>query len=68
MIVRLTQERDVERCSTPTTPEATREMKIPSNCANQLAKKPRTWRGRQACVLCRVSVVCGYVGCFAAVP
>lgn len=40
----------VESFNALTTPEATREMKPTSNCANQNARKPRAWcrrRGRR---------------------
>ena len=57
MIVRLTQERDVERCSTPTTPEAAREMKPTSNCANQLRQKA-AYVAWSACA-CSLPCVCG---------
>jgi hypothetical protein len=43
------QRHDAKRYSTPTTPEATREMKPPSNCANHLCQKA-AYRAWSACV------------------
>jgi len=55
----------------PTTPEPTCEMKTPSNCTNRHCHAKRAASvvrsSRRARVLCRVSVVCGYAGCFDAV-
>jgi hypothetical protein len=36
-----------KRYSAPTAPKVTREMKPPSNRANQFRQKARTWRGAE---------------------
>ena len=52
----LIERTDCKRLSTPTTPNAPREMKVRSNYADQLRQKARTVRGRRARVSRRSSL------------